>query len=52
MTDPNGYDNESIGSGETEEVGSSSSFAGEARLFSANTDSNYTMVRRYVVFSL
>lgn len=37
VTDPNGYDNESIGSGETEEIGSSSSFAGEARLFSANT---------------
>ena len=35
--DPYGCDNESIASGETEEIGSSSYFACEARLFSANT---------------
>jgi len=35
--DPDGCDNESIASWETEEIGSSSSLARKARLFSANT---------------
>ena len=37
MLDPNGCDNESIGSGETEKISTPRSSAQDARLFSTNT---------------
>ena len=49
MLDPNGCDNESIGSGETEEIGSS---ARDARLFSTNTQATQWREGKLIFISL